>query len=75
MYSQDTRGLRVRYDGPPELFTMYACLFADMAVQSMSTAWLIEHEVEPRSRMLSYFKEFGFPPHPGVLVEMVRKGE
>ena len=46
---------------------MYACLFADMAVQSMSTALLIEHEVELRSRMLSYFKEFGFPPHPGVL--------
>jgi hypothetical protein len=54
---------------------MYACLFADLAVQQMSTAWLIEHEVELRSRVQSYFKEFGFPPHPGVLVEMVRKGE
>ncbi len=69
------RGLSVRYDGPPELFTMYACLFADMAVQSMSTAWRIEHVVELRSRMLSYVKEFGFTPHPGVLVTMVRKGE
>jgi hypothetical protein len=75
LHSQCTRSLIVRYDGPPELFTMYACLFADLAVQQMSTAWLVKHEVELRSRAQSYFKEFGFPPHPGVLVEMVRKGE
>jgi hypothetical protein len=39
---------------------MYACLFADLAVQQMSTAWLVKYEVELRSRVQSYFKEFGF---------------
>jgi hypothetical protein len=60
---------------PPELFTMYACLFADSSVQKLSTAWLVENSAMLRSKCLSYFKEHGFPPHPGVLIEMVRSGE
>jgi hypothetical protein len=63
------------YVAPPELFTMYACLFADSSVQKLSTAWLVENSAMLRSKCLSYFKEHGFPPHPGVLIEMVRSGE
>ncbi len=56
---------------PPELFTMYACLFADSSVQKLSTAWLVENTVKLRFRCLSYFQEHGFAPHPGVLIEMI----
>jgi hypothetical protein len=63
------------YVAPPELFTMYACLFADSSVQKLSTAWLVENTVKLRFRCLSYFQEHGFAPHPGVLIEMIRSGE
>ena len=62
----------LRYSAPAELFTMYACLFADSAVQKVSTTWLLSHEALLRAKCLSYYVEFGFPPHPGVLMEMVR---
>jgi hypothetical protein len=65
----------VRYLGPPELFTMYACLFADSSVQKVSTAWLVSHSVVLRAKCLSYTREHGFSPHPGVLIEMIRSGE
>ena len=64
-----------RYRGPPELFTMYACLFADSSVQKVSTMWLVSHTVVMRTKCLSYMSEHGFPPHPGVLIEMIRSGE
>jgi hypothetical protein len=62
-----------RYIAPPELFTMYACLFADSAVQKVSTAWLDSHEAVLRSKCVWYAREHGFPPHPGVLMQMVRE--
>jgi hypothetical protein len=51
---------------------MYACLFADASVQKVSTTWLLCHEAMLRSKCVSYALEHGFPPHPGVLMEMVR---
>jgi hypothetical protein len=61
-----------RYTAPPELFTMYACLFADAAVQKVSTNWLLSNEAVLHSTCVSYAREHGFPPHPGVLMEIVR---
>ena len=57
-----------RYKGPPEYFTMWACLFQDRAVRTVSTSWLSEHENTLRLKCLEYVSTHGFPPHPGVLV-------
>jgi hypothetical protein len=50
---------------------MYACLFADAAVEKVSTRWLHSHEALLRRKCVAYDDENGHPPHPGVLIEMI----
>ena len=62
-----------QYDGAPELFTMWACLFNDRVIGATPLAWLQEHREVLVRAFTSYCKKHGFPPHPGVLVEEARK--
>ena len=50
---------------------MYACLFADAAVEKVSMMWLHSHEALLRSKCVAYHDENGHPPHTGVLIEMI----
>lgn len=59
--------------GPPETFAMWACLFLDCAVESVTTGWLQENSSRLRDMVVEYTKKHGFPPHPGVLIEEVTK--
>ena len=61
------------YRGPPELFTMWACLFSDRAVASVSLDWLSRNEQTLKSTLEDLLKTDKVMPHPGVLVEEVKR--
>ncbi len=61
------------YRGPPELFSMWACLVSDRAVSSVSLEWLSEHEDQLRSCLSNLKAKDGATPHPGVLVEELKR--
>lgn len=61
------------YSGPPELFSMWACLIADRSVSTTSLSWLTKHEDELRSCFESIVKRDQLAPHPGVLVEELKR--
>ena len=62
----------VRYDGPPELFSMFTCLFGDKQLNSALTAksptWLSQQHGALTQALLNYRDEHGIVPHPAVLV-------
>ena len=51
------------YDGPPELWTMYACLCADRDAQKVAVKWLERHVDALRQVVLNFVNEHGFDPH------------
>ena len=57
------------YLGPPELFSMYACLFQDAAVEDVSTEWMSTHTNELTALRKEYRAEHGQNPVPAVLLQ------
>ena len=62
----------VRYDGPPELFSMHACLFADTALLKVDPQWVEGHVQILRAEAERYRACYGFHPHPAVLLGLAR---
>jgi len=63
----------VGYDGPPELFTMYACNFGARLVQHCPIQFLEKHEHMFAEQRTQYAAEHGQQPHPAVLVQLCLK--
>lgn len=55
------------YDGPPELFTMYACLF--MSCEGYDPEWIKQHEVKFMRQRETFQRDHGIPPHPLLLLK------
>lgn len=60
----------VRYDGPPELFSMYACLFADVALLKVAPQWVEDHVGDLQVEARRYHACHGLHPHPAVLLSL-----
>ena len=62
----------LQYDGPPELFTMYCCLFGAPEVVRVVTAkantWLSDQRPTLRKLRSEYERLHGQPPCPSVLL-------
>ena len=56
---------QVGYTGPPELFSMWACLCADIPI-----AKLVGREQHLHQKCVAFQQLHGWSPHPAVLVEM-----
>ena len=63
------------YKGPPELFTMWACLIADRSVSRVSLDWLKDHKVNIARAYKDLKRSFKLTPHPGVLLEEVERSQ
>jgi hypothetical protein len=65
----------VGYDGPPELFSMFTCLFGDTQLNTLlsskSPTWLSHQSDTLSEELLHYKDEHGIVPHPAVLVMAV----
>ena len=61
----------MEYDGPPELFTMFCCLFASPDVSKILDArdgkWLQKHRAGLRRLRWRYEAKYGQTPHAAVL--------
>ena len=57
------------YDGPPELFTMYACLFMSCAEKKVDPDWVWQHRAEMIRKRTEFEQEHGLAPHPLELVK------
>lgn len=55
------------YDGPPELFTMYACTF--MSCTKVSQEWLEENRNNIAQARADFEAKHGLPPHPNELLQ------
>ena len=60
------------YDGPPELWTMYACFCADRDVQKVTVKWLEGHVDALRQVVLNFVDEHGFAPHLAHALRLLR---
>ena len=59
----------VGYDGPPELFTMWACMFQDRSCHGHTLSSALSRKA---SRLLKkYVSEHGQVPHPAVLTGLL----
>ena len=59
------------YDGPPELYSMYACMFHDPSCH-MHTDVLSEVKiVQARGLIKCYVDEHGMMPHPAILLQQL----
>ena len=59
------------YDGPPELYSMWACLFHDPRCH-IHTGVLCEAKIrQARRRIKCYIGEHGMLPHPAVIVQQL----
>jgi hypothetical protein len=65
----------VGYDGPPELFSMFTCLFGNAQLNTLlsskSATWLSNQSDTLSEELLRYRDEHGIAPHPAVLVMAV----
>ena len=63
----------LRYTGPPELLSMWACLCGDPDIVNIlarrGLGWLQQHKVEFKKRRHAYEKAHGIPPHPAILLK------
>jgi hypothetical protein len=61
------------YDGPPELFSMYCCLFSDPVVakflDAKPEAWAMGNILNLRRARKDYEARWGQTPHPAVLLQ------
>ena len=61
----------VNYEGPLELWGMYACLFTDPSIRTLSTTWLRDNMKPLAKRRKLYKDEHGQNPVPGFLVQQL----
>lgn len=63
----------IGYDGPPELFSMYCCLFSDPSVANVldakPEAWARGNILNLRRARKDYEARWGQTPHPAVLLQ------
>jgi len=60
---------KLGYDGPPELFTMWACLFQDRSCHGRTLSNALSRKA---ARLLkAYLSEHGQVPHPAVLLGLL----
>jgi hypothetical protein len=63
----------IAYDGPPELFSMYCCLFSDPMVAKVldakPVAWARGNMLNLRRARREYEAMWGQTPHPAVLLQ------
>ena len=57
-----------QYDGPPELFTMYACIF--MSCIDYSHDWIGTNRNKLVRARVDFEAKHGMPPHPKELLKM-----
>jgi len=57
------------YDGPPEFWSMWACLFQDPALDTYTTTWLRTHVVALSDWRVQYKKTAGQNPVAAVLLK------
>lgn len=66
------------YRGPPELFSMYTCLFGDtdltMFLQSRPKSWLRTNAAALGKCLEEYRSKHGIPPHPAALLSELARG-
>lgn len=69
----------LQYDGPPELFSLYACLFGDkqlvQQLQHLGDSWLLEHKKSMIDARLMYAQQHGINPHPAILLKDKVQGD
>jgi hypothetical protein len=61
----------VAYDGPPELFSMYCCLFLSEACLDYDPEYVHSHRAKLIAHREKFNAKFGIPPHPIKLLEAV----
>ena len=59
------------YDGPPELFTMYACFFGGAKAQMFTAAWIREHATALKAAVAAYQAGWGYVPIPSTIMCIV----
>jgi len=66
------------YRGPPELFSMYTCLFGDtdltMLLQSRPKSWLRTNAAAIGKCLEEDRSKHGIPPHPAALLSELARG-
>jgi hypothetical protein len=67
----------IGYDGPPELFSMYCCLFSDPLVANFLNArpdgWTRGNIFKLRRARSEYEARWGQTPHPAVLLQSLNE--
>jgi len=57
------------YNGPPELFSMYACLFSDTSLAGVDPVVMRHQQVLLKRKLREYMQQYGLSPHPVVLLQ------
>jgi hypothetical protein len=70
-HSPETSLRYLRYHGPPELFSMWACIFSDPDLVGVSPEAITERSSQMRQALLRYQRCHGLPPHPVVLLREI----
>ena len=59
------------YDGPPELWSMYSCLFFSTGWERCGGPWVVQHQEQIIRTREALQAKLGFPPHPVRLLQAV----
>ena len=63
----------LKYKHPPELLTMFFCLFGDPDVLGFSLKWLKQHKKALRAFRIGYRATHGVEAHPCILLHAFKK--
>lgn len=58
----------VGYDGPPQLFTMYGCLFEDKVLKAVKPEAISDNMDQIQQQRKVFRKQLAFDGHPAVIV-------
>ena len=63
----------LRYNHPPELLSMFLCLFGDADVLTFPMTWLKKHKAELKAFRLEYKYTEGVEAHPYILLHAFKR--
>ena len=63
----------LHYKHPPELLTMFFCLFGDSDVLSFPLTWLQQHKMRLRTFRIEYKAKHGVEAHPFILLHAFKR--
>ena len=63
----------LHYKHPPELLSMFFCLFGDADVLTFSLTWLRKHKKQLRAFRVKYESDHGVQAHPFILLNAFKR--